>query len=119
MAQIAMAVDLDYCTGCFACQNACKMANGLEPGVKWLRVMPEYCQPEEAYGQLYMDRFPVPLTLKTCLVCPERQNAIEEIGDENAQPLCARSCMGQALFVGTPQAADAWSEGKRSVRYSL
>lgn len=129
MAKIAMAVDLDMCTGCFACQNACKMVNKLKPGVKWLKVLPVDCQPEEVHGALYMDRFPIPTTLYACLACPDRQEGQREgLGQQDdqdrqigggQQPLCARSCMGEALRVGDPEAVSRWAEGKRSVVYTI
>jgi Fe-S-cluster-containing dehydrogenase component len=117
-----MAVDLDMCTGCFACQNACKMTNSLEPGVKWLKVLPVDCQPEEVHGSLYMDRFPVPTTLHACLACPERAELETAGGNaypEGPQPLCARSCMGDALRIGDPALITQWAEGKRTVVYTL
>jgi Fe-S-cluster-containing dehydrogenase component len=106
-----MCVDLDFCCGCYACQNACKMVNGLEDGVKWLRVMPDYCQPEEVRGELYMDRFPVPVTLKACADCPDRAK-----GD---RPLCAKVCMGRALIVDDFEVVQKWAEGRRTVTYTL
>ena len=111
MATISMVVDLDQCVGCFACQNACKMVNDLPVGVQWLKVLPVDTTPEEVHGELYMDRFPVPVTLKTCAGCPDRAAGA-------AEPLCASVCMGKALFVGSPAAAAAWGEGKRTVVYS-
>ncbi len=111
MTTIAMAVDLDSCCGCFACQNACKVVNNLPDGVQWLKVRPEYCKPEEFEGNLYMDRFPVPLTLKACAVCPDR------VGDE--QPLCAKVCMGDALVVGEPSEVFEWALNRRAVTYTL
>lgn len=110
MTKIAMAVDLDMCTGCFACQNACKMVNSLDDDVKWLKVIPELCQPEEVHGELYMDRFPVPVTLEVCIACPDRK--------DGSDPLCCTICMGKALHVGDPSEVQAWADGKRSVVYS-
>lgn len=111
MSDISMAVDLDMCTGCFACQSACKMVNELPSGVNWLKVSPPYCQPDEFKGELYMDRFPVPLTLKACKEC----------GDylKDGQPLCVTVCMGRALFVGPSDIASSWAKGKRTVVYNL
>jgi len=106
-----MAIDLDMCNGCFACQAACKLVNNLDDDVRWLRVIPEYCQPEEVNGTLYMDRFPVPVTLLVCEVCPDRE--------ANQEPLCVKVCMGEALYVGTPSEAAIWADEKRSVVYTL
>jgi Fe-S-cluster-containing dehydrogenase component len=110
MAEIAMLVDLDRCVGCFACQNACKMVNNLPDGVIWLRVVPKEQKPEEVDGKLYMDRFPVPLTLKTCQKCPDLKNG--------HPPLCASVCMGKALWIGDPTTALQMAKGKRAVVYT-
>ena len=110
MTKIAMFVNLDRCVGCFACQSACKMVNKLPDGVVWLRVTPKEHKPEEVDGELVMDRFPVPISLDKCAVCPDRAN-----GD---QPLCAKVCMGRALWVGAPEKAFAMAGDTRSVVYT-
>jgi Fe-S-cluster-containing dehydrogenase component len=110
MAKIAMFVDLDRCVGCFACQAACKLINGLPEGINWLKVMPKEHKPEEVDGRLMMDRFPVPVTLEKCAVCPDRHNG--------NQPLCATVCMGKALWIGDPQTALRMAEQKRAVVYT-
>ncbi len=38
MVQMAMAIDLDRCTGCNSCTVACKQENGVELGAFWVRV---------------------------------------------------------------------------------
>jgi Fe-S-cluster-containing dehydrogenase component len=111
MAKIAMLVDLDRCVGCFACQNACKVVNGLSEGVTWLRVTPKEHKPEAVGDRLYMDRFPVPLTLETCEKCPDRA------GDH--QPLCASVCMGKALYIGDPDLLLDQAKKHRAVVYTL
>lgn len=110
MATIAMIIDLDRCVGCFACQNACKLVNNLPDGVVWLRVTPKEHKPEEVDGKLYMDRFPVPVTLESCMKCPDRTNG--------HQPLCASVCMGKALWIGDPDKALELAKEKRAVVYT-
>jgi len=110
MAKIAMLVDLDRCVGCFACQNACKTVNNLPNGVAWLRVTPKEHKPEEVNGKLYMDRFPVPVTLDTCVNCPDRTNG--------HQPLCASVCMGKALWIGDADKALEKAKNCRAVIYT-
>lgn len=105
MLGIAMLIDLDCCVGCFACQNACKLVNNLPHNVQWLKVTPRELRPEEVDGKLVMDRFPVPISLKKCQECPDR---IEE-----TVPLCAKVCMGEAIYVGRPSEAIKRAEGKR------
>lgn len=110
MATIAMLVDLDRCVGCFACQTACKLVNNLPDGVTWLHVMPKENKPEEVNGKLYMDRYPVPVTLGTCEKCPDRHNGHE--------PLCASVCMGKALWIGDPGVALEMAKRHRAVVFT-
>jgi Fe-S-cluster-containing dehydrogenase component len=110
MAKIALVVDLDRCVGCFACQSACKVVNNLPDGVIWLRVTPKENKPEEVDGKLVMDRFPVPISLDKCDVCPDRGNG--------HQPLCASVCMGKALWVGDPEKALLSAKNKRAVVFT-
>jgi Fe-S-cluster-containing dehydrogenase component len=110
MAKIAMIIDLDRCVGCYACQNACKTINNLPPGVVWLRVTPKEHKPEEVYGKLFMDRFPVPVTLDACAKCPDRKNG--------NQPLCATVCMGKALWIGDVNQALNVAKNKRAVVFT-
>ena len=110
MAEIAMFIDLDRCVGCFACQNACKLVNNLPDGVVWLKVTPKEHKPEEVDGKLYMDRFPVPVTLETCTDCPDRKNG--------HLPLCTSVCMGKALWVGDPEKALLLAKDKRAVVFT-
>jgi Fe-S-cluster-containing dehydrogenase component len=110
MSKIAMFVDLDRCVGCFACQNACKMVNNLPDGVVWLRVTPKEHKPEVVDGELVMDRFPVPISLDKCAVCPDRENG--------NQPLCASVCMGKALWVGDAEKAFKLASKARAVVYT-
>lgn len=110
MEATTLAVDLDMCTGCFACQNACKMVNNLSDGEKLLHVEPMYCQPQEYQGKLYIDRFPQPVTLDACRACPDRA--------DGQQPVCVTSCMGNALYVGEKADVLAWSESRRTVIFT-
>lgn len=111
MAKIAMLIELDKCVGCFACQSACKIVNSLPNGVNWLKVTPAKAQPEVVDGQLFMDRFPVPVSLEKCAICPDRQNG--------QQPLCSTVCMGKALFVGAVDEMQKLGADKRTVIFAL
>jgi Fe-S-cluster-containing hydrogenase component 2 len=110
MAKIAMLIDLERCVGCFACQNACKLVNNLPDGVIWLRVTPKENKPEEVNGKLFMDRFPVPVTLDVCADCPDRTNG--------HLPLCASVCMGKALWIGDPEKAFEMAKKRRAVVFT-
>lgn len=107
---VYLGVDLDNCLGCYACQNACKMVNNLGPWVQWLKITPSDRKPEEYKGKLYMDRFPVPLTLEMCKDCPDREGG--------HTPVCMTTCMGQSLCIGSPDEVTKWIEGKRAVLFT-
>ena len=133
MAKIAMAIDLDYCVGCFACESACKMANRLPDGTSWLKVHPRHIVSEEYMGRLVMDRFPIPVNVEMCYDCHERTgcfdyecsgrekgvcHSCDKVTVEGRDPVCATSCLGQALFVGSPEKAQEWSHERRSAMFT-
>jgi Fe-S-cluster-containing dehydrogenase component len=81
-----LVVKLDRCTGCLACEVACKQEHHLPPGEKWIHV--ETIGPYEINGELAMDF--VPLATDRCDFCEARAAA----GD---RPFCAQVCPTQAL----------------------
>ncbi|HIY83711.1 4Fe-4S dicluster domain-containing protein [Rubneribacter sp.] len=41
MTRLAIAIDLDHCSGCHTCANACKMSNNVPMGMLWNRIVVE------------------------------------------------------------------------------
>ncbi len=78
MDQKFLAVDLDACVRCYACEVACRQENGLGPETRsrWCRV--QTIPPREAGGELHLDFVPI-----MCLHCED--------------PLCARFCPAEAI----------------------
>ena len=107
MAGYGLLVNLDRCTGCMACEAACKVANKLPPGVSWLHVIRN--NPEEVDGRLVMDHIPMPRSLKKCEECLDR---------EGSPPLCAKVCMGKALIVDKVEGLVKVSQKRRSVLFT-
>ncbi len=56
MKRLTLLTDLDLCTGCFACESACKQEHGLPRGVKWMKVV--QAGPKPVDGKLVMDFVP-------------------------------------------------------------
>jgi len=79
-------VDLERCTGCFACEVACKQEHDLPEGEKWIHV--ETLGPYEVNGELAMDF--VPLATDECDFCKDRVTT-------GRRPFCAEICPTQAL----------------------
>lgn len=71
MKQLAIITDLDRCTGCHACTNACAQENLLRPGAHWNRVYE--VGPAGKFPELQMYYLPV-----SCQHC--------------AEPACVKAC---------------------------
>ena len=80
-------VDLDLCTGCHACEIACKQENSVPVGTRWIKVV--HVGPEELDGKLRMDFMPV--MTDGCTFCEHRIN-------QNLEPRCVGNCPTQALY---------------------
>ena len=48
-----LVIDLDRCVGCYACELACKQANNLPEGTRWIRVVE--LGPRRVEGKMCMD----------------------------------------------------------------
>lgn len=81
-----LVVNLERCTGCFACEVACKQEHNLPEGERWIRV--ETLGPYEVNGELAMDF--VPLATDGCDFCKNRVAAGGEL-------FCVEICPTQAL----------------------
>lgn len=106
MASYGVLVDLDRCTGCLACEAACKVVHDLPPGVSYLKVIRN--KPEEVDGKLVMDHIPMPVALEKCKGCVEREQI----------PLCAKVCMTKAMVVGELEKVEKLAQVKRAVLFS-
>jgi Fe-S-cluster-containing dehydrogenase component len=106
MAGYGLLVNLDRCTGCMACEAACKSVHNLPAGVSWLHVIRN--RPEEVDGKLVMDHIPMPRSLKKC----------EECVSKETPPLCAKVCMGKALRVDKVEQLLSITKKRRSVLFS-
>ena len=60
MNRLALIIDHEACWGCMACEVACKLENGVEPGLKFIRVGEEPVR--ERNGKPFFS-----YTVNTCL----------------------------------------------------
>ena len=78
MTRYGLVVDVDRCTGCYACVVACKSENDTRPGVSWLRIEEEE---EGAFPKVSKTFTPL-----MCMQCAEMP--------------CAEDCPTGAIYRG-------------------
>jgi Fe-S-cluster-containing dehydrogenase component len=100
----AIAVDLDYCVGCYACEVACKQENNVPDGKRWTRKVP--VGPHKVNGMLRM--YFLSWNTDACNFCQHRL-------DEGKLPRCVENCPTNALnyYSNDTLLLDALSNGKR------
>jgi Fe-S-cluster-containing dehydrogenase component len=82
-------IDYEYCTGCHACEVACKQEYNHPPGQGGIKVM-EMLQ-ELPHGKMYLTYIPFPTEL--CILCAPRIRKGE-------QPACVKHCMANCMTFG-------------------
>ena len=129
MAHNCIVVNLDRCTGCFGCEVACKMENGVALGERWSKVLtvgpvgeyPDMTRYALPTGASYRDTDNVVLVnkeqcigCKYCMMaCPygvrswnEAEGCVEKctlcghLTSQGKQPACVKSCAAGARFYG-------------------
>ena len=100
----AIAVNLDYCVGCYACEVSCKQENNVPEGERWIRKIP--VGPHEVEGKLRMDF--LSWNTEQCNFCQHRL-------DQSLLPRCVDNCPTNALnyYSNSAQLLSAMSNGKR------
>ena len=68
MTRLAIAINLDRCTGCNTCAMACKMQNNVPMGMAWNRVLNENCEFEVGVQGTYphVSRAHLPVACQHC-----------------------------------------------------
>jgi anaerobic dimethyl sulfoxide reductase subunit B (iron-sulfur subunit) len=84
-------IDMEYCTGCFACTVACKQEHGFDADTWGKKVIEQiYTFPD---GHVQVDNVPFPT--KLCDLCARR------IGSgEDDKPACAKACQAGIVYYG-------------------
>ena len=86
-------IDYEYCTGCRACEVACKQEYNHPPGRGGMRVL-ENLQ-ELPGGKMYLSYIPFPTEM--CILCSPRTKA-------GQSPSCVKHCMADCIRFGEVEA---------------
>jgi len=105
---MAIMIDYEYCTGCHACEIACKKEQNLQPG--------QFGIEKTSIGPWKIDEnrwewTHIPVITKMCNLCPERV-AMGKV------PSCVHHCPGYCMYYGPAEELVAKMTGKtRSVLF--
>ncbi len=100
-------IEYEYCTGCHACEVACKQEHNYPAGVGGITVS-EFIT--ESLGKIHIDY--VPFTTRFCDLCAERTRRGE-------QPACVKHCQAVCMMYGTTtELAKAMEAKPRSVIFA-
>ncbi len=100
---LALLIDTDYCSGCHACEVACKKEHDLAKGVYGIKLL--QMGPFEIGTDEYEYRN-VPVVGKLCDLCAERRGL-------GKVPLCVQSCPGKVMKAGTLEEMAVEAAAKR------
>lgn len=88
MPENALLIDYEWCSGCHACEVACKQEHNLPVGVWGIKV---YELVQESNGKVYIDYIPFPTEL--CNLCEHRTRL-------GKLPSCVQHCMTNCMSYG-------------------
>ena len=92
MSTSGLLIDYEYCTGCHACEVACKVEKGLEEGqfgIKLAQIGPEMIDEENEKWDWDF----VPMPTKRCDLCADRTK-------EGKVPACVHHCQSLVMEYG-------------------
>ena len=103
MSDFGLMVDYEYCTGCNACEVACKQeyrrAAGKVGGIRVIELIDEL-----PGGKLYITYFP--MITRLCTFCATRVK-------KGLQPACVKHCMAEVLKFGDVEKLSRETHKKR------
>ena len=88
MPRNGLLIEYEYCTGCYACEVACKQEHDYPVGVGGITVS-EFIT--ESPGKVYVDFIPSPT--RFCDLCAERTKGGEP-------PACVKHCQALCMMYG-------------------
>ena len=105
MSDYGIMIDYEYCTGCHACEVACKQEYqrpaGKASGIQVLEMINEL--PGEKLDIIYF-----PMLTRSCIFCTPRV-------EKGELPACVKHCMAQCLTFGPVDKLAHETPGKRKV----
>ena len=128
MTRLAIAINLDRCTGCNTCAMACKMQNNVPMGMAWNRVLNEECEFEVGVQGTYphVSRAHLPVACQHCenpaclRVCPTGATYKDDKGRveiDYDKCIGCRMCMSACPYSGVR--SFNWEEPKYSVDHAV
>lgn len=111
MSKKGILADMHYCTGCHACEVACKQENQYPVGVSGIKIT-EIIMEDVAASAVHFDY--IPYFSKNCNLCAGRIAS-----GEDKVPACVRHCGTASLHYGDIEVlAEQMPQMPRSVLYS-
>ena len=101
-------IDYEYCSGCHACETACKMELDLPRGDFGIHVLIDGPRKNNSTNNYEYEHIPVPTSL--CNLCEERVAA-------GKLPTCVHHCQAAVMVYGPIEelAAKAKAAGKKNI----
>jgi Fe-S-cluster-containing dehydrogenase component len=111
MSKKGILADMNYCTGCHACEVACKQENGYPVGISGIKIT-EIIMEDVGAGRVHFDY--VPYFSKNCNLCAPRIAS-----GEDTRPACVKHCGTASLHYGDiEELAKEMASVPRSILYS-
>ncbi len=111
MSKKGILADMNYCTGCHACEVACKQENQYPVGIGGIKIT-EIIMEEGSASRVNFDY--IPYFSKHCNLCAARLAS-----GEDTVPACVRHCGTASLHYGDiDELAKKMPEMPRSILYS-
>lgn len=104
MPQNGLFIEYEYCTGCHACEVACKQEHNFSDGMVGI-IVNEFIT--ESSGKIHIDY--IPFTTRFCDLCADRTKRGEP-------PACVKHCQATCMTYGpVTELAKAMEDKPRSV----